>query len=295
MGTRAIKQRADIIASSLASYFGVGFNDIDTQFDLDLGLIPNEFDDAAEDRMRLGRNLEDGVLDYFEERMGIKIDERNSETKFAVDGLLKCKRDGRTYLDGVETGWEGKYSNAQSDFTLSKAYELQCQAYMMAWGLDQWVLAGIWQGKPVFRLIKADPEVQKDIETIVLFVAEVLNGLASREDFPYEIPEKYNKAAKLKTCEELDENDYELLSELAEVKQDIKVKKARETEIANYIKANFNDTKIKTDRFTCTVSTSKGRASLDTARLSIERPDVDLSQYQKVSAGYKTIRISGVK
>ena len=106
--------RFNVIASSLSSYFGVGFQTIDEQLDIDMGIAEKEFDEDAQDRMDLGNAMEDGCLNYFEKKLNISIDERNSEYKYACNGLLKCKRDGRTFLDGVETGVENKYSNSKS-------------------------------------------------------------------------------------------------------------------------------------------------------------------------------------
>ena len=195
----AIKERYDVIASSLSSYFGVGFNTVQEQLDYDLGLAENIVDDEAQDRMNLGIAMEDGCLNYFETKMGICIDERNSEYKYACDGKLKCKRDGRTFIDGVETGWENKYSNSSSGpFTEDLGYQIQCQAYMMAWELDQWMLAGIHCGKPISKLIKADKELQADIAKIVDAVVEIEMGLREIEDYPWDIVEKYSSQKQLK-------------------------------------------------------------------------------------------------
>ena len=73
-----MKERFDVIASSLSSYFGVGFNTVQEQLDYDLGKEERVVDEEAQDRMDLGIALEDGCLNYFEKKMGIKIDERNS-------------------------------------------------------------------------------------------------------------------------------------------------------------------------------------------------------------------------
>ena len=153
----ALKERFTIPSSSLGDYFGVGFNTVVERFNYDLGLEEQIFDDDSQDRMDLGNAMENACMDYFEKKMGIKIDERNSEIVDIIDGRLRCKRDGRTFIDGVETGWENKYSNSSSGcFTESLGYYLQCQAYMLAWGLNQWVLSGMWRGKPVFKIIKRD-------------------------------------------------------------------------------------------------------------------------------------------
>ena len=68
----AIKERFDVIASSLSSYFGFGFNTVQEQLEYDLGLAENIVDDEAQDRMNLGIAMEDGCLNYFEQKMGIK-------------------------------------------------------------------------------------------------------------------------------------------------------------------------------------------------------------------------------
>ena len=189
-----MKERFDIIASSLSSYFGIGFNTIEEQLDIDLGKTIKEVDDDAQDRMDLGNAMEEGCLNYFEKKLNIAIDERNSEYKYAVNGLLKCKRDGRTFIDGVETGVENKYSNSKSKcFTDDFGYELQCQAYMMAWGLDQWLLCGMWQGQPKMKLIKANKEIQDDITEVVTRVSSILMGISSMEDYPWDIVENILK------------------------------------------------------------------------------------------------------
>ena len=100
-----MKERYDVIASSLSSYFGVGFNTVQEQLDYDLGKEERVVDEEAQDRMNLGIALEDGCLNYFEQKMGIKIDERNSEYKYAFNDQLKCKRDGRTFIESKVDGW----------------------------------------------------------------------------------------------------------------------------------------------------------------------------------------------
>ena len=74
-----MNSRYNVIASSLSSYFGVGFNTIQEQLDYDLGNEERVVDEEAQDRMDLGNAMEDGCLNYFEKKMGILIDERNSE------------------------------------------------------------------------------------------------------------------------------------------------------------------------------------------------------------------------
>ena len=294
----AIKERFNVIASSLSSYFGVGFNTVQEQFDIDLGKTEKVFDEEAQDRLDLGNAMEDACLNYFEKKMKILIDERNSEYKYACDGKLKCKRDGRTFLDGIETGVENKYSNSSTEcFTDSLGYYIQCQAYMMAWGLDQWILCGMWNGKPAYKLIKKDVEMQKDIETIVDAVVEVLMGLRTIDEYPWEIVEKYSKQKQLKelTDEDLEDYDKKLLKSLGQLKQQKKAIDAKIEELESYAKNHYDDSKYEDDMFKYTISTSSGRATFDKNTFSIENPTIDISKYYKEGNSFRTIRITPKK
>lgn len=293
-----MKERFDVIASSLSSYFGVGFNTVQEQLDIDLGKIAKEFDDDAQDRMNLGNAMEDGCLNYFEMKMGILIDERNSEYKYACNGKLKCKRDGRTFLDGVETGWENKYSNSSSGpFTEDLGYEIQCQAYMMAWGLDQWVLAGMWCGKPYYKLIKANPEIQADIEAIVDAVVEIEMGLREIDDYPWDIVAKYSKQVKLKELndEDLEQYDKDLLNSIGKLKQQKKVIEDKLKELEGYAKDHYDDSKWEDKDFKYVISTSNGRTTFDKATFSIENPTIDIMKYYKEGTPFRTIRCTAKK
>ena len=293
-----MKERFDVIASSLSSYFGIGFNTVQEQLDIDLGKTAKEFDDDAQDRMNLGNAMEDGCINYFETKMGILIDERNSEYKYACDGKLKCKRDGRTFLDGVETGWENKYSNSSSGpFTEDLGYEIQCQAYMMAWGLDQWVLAGMWCGKPYYKLIKANPEIQADIETIVDAVVEIEMGLREVDEYPWDIVAKYSKQVKLKELndEDLEQYDKDLLNSIGKLKQQKKVIEDKLQELEGYAKNHYDDSKWEDKDFKYTISTSNGRATFDKATFSIENPTIDNMKYYKEGTPFRTIRCTAKK
>lgn len=294
----AIKERFDVIASSLSSYFGVGFNTVQEQLEYDLGLEENIVDDEAQDRMNLGIAMEDGCLNYFETKMGILIDERNSEYKYACDGKLKCKRDGRTFLDGVETGWENKYSNSSSGpFTEDLGYQIQCQAYMMAWGLDQWVLAGIHCGKPIYKLIKADADIQADIEKIVEAVVEIEMGLREIEDYPWDIVEKYSSQKRLKELndEDLEQYDKDLLNSLGKLKQKKKEIEDKISELENYAKVKYEDSKWEDSDFKYTISTNTGKQTFDKNTFSIENPTIDITKYYIAGNSYRTIRCTPKK
>ena len=290
-----MKERFYLIASSLGSYFGVGFNTIEEQLEIDLGKRVKEVEPDAQDRMDLGIAMENGCLDYFEKKLNIIIDERNSEYKYAVNGLLKCKRDGRTFIDGVETGVENKYSNSKSKcFTDDFGYELQCQAYMMAWGLDQWLLCGMWQGQPKMKMIKANKELQKDIEELVTKVASILMGISPIEDYPWDIVDKYSKVSqtKLLSSDDMEDYDKELLHRIGELKDEIKIREIECKELEDYAKMHYNDSRYEDNDYKYVISTSERKGGFDEDKLSIEHPDIDLSQYRKPSTTFTQIRVT---
>lgn len=290
--------RINVIASSLSSYFGVGFQTIEEQLDIDMGIAEKVIDDDAQDRMDLGNAMEDGCLNYFEKKLNISIDERNSEYKYACNGLLKCKRDGRTFIDGVETGVENKYSNSKSEcFTESFGYELQCQAYMMAWELDQWLLCGMHQGKPKHKLIKANKELQKDIEEVVTVVASILMGITPREDFPYDIIGKYAKVSPVKTLsgDDIEDYDKELLHRIGELKTEMAMSKKELDELEEYAKTHYADSSYQDEHYKYTISTGTRKGDLDKDKLSIEHPEIDLENYRKPSTSYVTLRVTARK
>lgn len=292
------KERFNIIASSLSSYFGVGFNTVDEQLDIDLGKVEKVFDDETQERMDLGNAMEDACLNFFENKLSVIIDERNSEMKFACNGLLKCKRDGRTFIDGIETGVENKYSNSKSEsFTDSFGYELQCQAYMMAWGLDQWLLCGMHCGKPKMKLIKSNKEIQKDIGEVVTSVVGILTGLVDRDEYPWEIIEKYSKQKPVKslTDEDITEDDKLILHRMGELKDEKKLIETELGELEDYIKEHYVDSKWQDEDYKYTVSTGTRKGDVDKDRLSIEHPDIDIETYRKPSTSYVTIRVTSTK
>lgn len=292
------KERFNIIASSLSSYFGCGFNTIEEQLDIDRGLMVKEVDDEAQDRMDLGNAMEEGCLNYFEKKLGIVVDERNSEYKYAVNGLLKCKRDGRTFLDGIETGVENKYSNSQTKcFTDDFGYELQCQAYMMAWGLDQWLLCGMWKGQPKMKLIKKNEELQNDIAEVVTAVSSILMGIASVEDYPWDIVEKYSSVKLLKSLggDDMEDYDRDLLHRIGELKDEIKIRKTECDELEEYAKTHYADCRYQDEDYKYVISTGSRKGDIDKDKLSIEHPEIDLEKYRKPSTTYSQIRVTNRK
>lgn len=287
------KIRNYITPSSLGSYFGVGFLSPEEQIEIDLGNKEQFFDDEAQARLMLGRNLEDAALNYFEEALGVVIDERNDQLINFYDNKMKGKIDGMTMFNGIKTVVENKISNASSyKFTDNLGYHFQVQSYMMATETEQALLCGLYQGKPIYKVLARDEEMIVDIKTMVDFVYDMLMGFESWDNFPYHLVEKYSGVTPLEPIEDITEEEIELASELIELKAE---KSSLEKEI-KVIEAKLKDRwdtgKFENDNIKLSISEVRKRGALDIDRLSIEHPEIDYSKYIKEDVVYRTLKIN---
>lgn len=248
-----IKQRYYITPSSLASYFGCGFNSPEEQFAIDSGEEAAVFDDESQRRMKLGTLLEDAVIQYFEEEVfKTPITDRNEEIKIGYGGKIKYAIDGKLMLD-KPTGFENKVSNSESyKFTEHKGYHIQVQAYMLCEDLEQFVLAGLYKGKPVHKMIYRDEDMINDIKRMTEFVVDALQGLVDfYEDFPVDLLEKHGKTKLYEPITDLSKATVEYLHELAELnaqkselEKKIKELKARHEDDFELSEGVYEDDKV---------------------------------------------------
>lgn len=292
-----MNERFTITASSLGSYFGVGFNDPDVQLAIDMGEIPNEFDEDSQYRMDIGNILEDASLNCLERRLGIMITNRNTKVVEAMDGMLRLKLDGETIYDGELTVVENKVSNAKSYvFTKNKGYHLQCQAYMLVTEYKQAILGGLYRGEVVYEVIKRDNEVIEDIKEMVTKVYGILNGLLSKDDFPWHLVEKYTKSGKPETSDEFDVvEDEELVVELLDIKSTKSALETREKAINAYFKSKYSNLNYTGSNYKLAISKFVREGGLDTARIELEHPDIDLSTYREAPIEITTVRVTAKK
>lgn len=288
------KIRTYLVPSAIGSYFGVGFNTPEEQYLMDIGEKTPEFDDESKKRMKLGNVLENPVLDYFEWLFDIKITDRNSKLIDFYDSKIFGKIDGKTVLNGVPTLVENKIST--TDFTNSVNYQLQVQSYMLMEGYEQCLLLGLREGRPEYKLIKKDLEIAKDIMRMADFITDVLTGLESFENYPIDLITKYGgqKEKVILSKEQVGEGFIETAIEIAKKKNEIKLLEAEVKEKEALLKSTFDEGEFKDKEIGLSVSISKqSRAGgYDTARLSIEHPEIDLEKYRKPDSRFQTMRIT---
>ena len=290
------KQRDYVRVSTLGSYFGVGFNDAYTQFMIDTGQVEESFDEDSQDRMSLGKHLEKGALDYFEEKLGIIVTDRNEKIIEFFGGRLKGIVDGMAEVNGVKTVIENKISNSKKgNFTENLGYIFQVQAYMFATDTTQALLCGLYQGKPVYKIVPRDDEMIEDIKTMTKFVVDVMNGLESWDKFPEALAFKYSKKKPLKELTTVDEKDKDILNNLFELKRQAGQINNDIKDIEEYFKHEYDPGYIELPNIKVTITEGVYKGGIDTDTLSVDHPELDLNKYKKPDTVYKQVRISKKK
>lgn len=284
------KQRDYLRASSLGSYLGVGFNSPEDQLKIDLGQVEEDFDEAAQDRMSLGREFEDAALNYFEKKFNIAITNRNLETLPLYGNKLVGKVDGMTLLNGERTVVENKISNSQSyKFTENLGYIIQCQAYMMGTETTQALLCGIYQGKPIYTIIKRDEEMIKDIKEITDFIHSVMLGLDTFDNYPTHLLEKYSKKKLLEPLTNVTPYDKATFENLATIKEQIKALEKQKAEIENVIKAKYDIGIYADDNIEIKIMEYTKSGGLDIDAFKLDYGTINLDPYRKPDIKYRTI------
>ena len=143
-------------------------------------------------------------------------------------------------------------------------------------------------------MIKANKELQKDIEELVTKVASILMGISPIEDYPWDIVDKYSKVSqtKLLSSDDMEDYDKELLHRIGELKDEIKIREIECKELEDYAKMHYNDSRYEDNDYKYVISTSERKGGFDEDKLSIEHPDIDLSQYRKPSTTFTQIRVT---
>lgn len=289
------KIRIHVTPSSLGSYFGVGFLSPEEQYKIDIGDEVQEFDDESMLRMELGNHLEDAAINYFQDVIfKVPITDRNTEVKVTEDDKVRYKLDGIIHFDEPAV-FENKISNAVSGkFTDNMGYIIQLQTYMMYEGLNKGVLAGLYQGKPIYKIFDKDEELQADIAEMIDFIDNALSGFVDfYDDYPVHLLDKYGKVKLYEPITNLSSITINYLHELAELKHEESIIKNK---IRALERAHENDFEIEAgvyedDRVIVRVSQVNRSGGFDIDLFKELNPYMDLSSYMKPDYSYTMKRI----
>ena len=285
-----LKIRYYVNPSSIGSYFGVGFNTPQEQFELDSAQKASEFDTDAVERMSLGKHLEDATLNFFEEKLNIKITDRNTEVKWGYGDKIKYIVDGKTHFLGKDMIVENKISNSTSyKFTENMGYIFQCQTYMLVENVDAVLLCGLYQGKPIYTVVERNEEMINDIKEMVDFVVNALMGFVDfNENFPKHLLDKYSSRTMLEPIENMSERTLEYFYKLS----DLEAEKKEIEERIKALKALYDDVRIPSagiyedDFIKLRVTNVKKKGSFNVDALKLDYPEIDVSKYYNPDVEY---------
>ena len=121
------------------------------------------------ERMRIGRDLEDYVAQRFAETKGLKVQRRNAILQHPEHDWMTANVD--RLIVGKNEGLECKVTNSYAAKDWNDAipvhYELQCHHYMAVTGADAWWIAAlVGNEKVAIQKIDRDEDVIKSLVTL---------------------------------------------------------------------------------------------------------------------------------
>ena len=285
--------RFELASSSLGDYFGVGFLPPLERLEIDLGEKESVVFPAQQNAMNLGKLLENPTLNYFESLLGVTIYDRNTERLSGFEDKLHGYLDGMTLIDGEPAVVECKIS--QKDFTVNKGYLFQVQSYMAMTGTRRAVLLGLYQGKAKYAIIDRDNDMIKDIEEMVECVHSILNGIADRDTFRWDLVEKYQDETAPKELVQASEDKFndnvKFIDRYGVLKREIDELTQEKKEIEEHLKITFEGEFFKKDNYSISVGKVVRKGSINTSKITYDYPDLDLEKYRDDPSEYLKLTV----
>ena len=258
------------------------------------GLLPEQPDNEA---MRQGRDLEDYVAQRFEEKSGKAVQRMNYLLRNDAAPYLHANIDRR--IIGEKSGLECKTASALSlksytggDFP--ESYYAQCVTYLAVTGWSRWYLAALVLNKAfyIYQLTTIPGDICPEwCESSVYISPEEIDALKRcAKDF-WELPDGAESTTE--TIETIyadsDNGSIELFGRDA-MFRDYKELQSEKHEIERrieVIKQTFMQDMGEAEKATCgnfsVLWTPQSRSTFDVKAFSKDHPDLDLSQYFKIS------------
>lgn len=248
------------------------------------------------ERMRIGRDLEDYVAKRFEEATGKKVRRNNF---MMVDGFMSANVDREVVGENAVLECKTTNSYAKNDWEdkIPIHYELQCHHYMMVGGYDKaYIAVLIGNEKFIYKEIQRDEEtldmlrkLENDFWTNYV-LANKLPSPDGSDSYSQELKSKYIGGLTEYIDIRIPSAKFKYMSELKAIKSDVETKiKKIEQEIQVELKDNEY---AKSDNFEITWKNQK-RVSLDNKKLKEDYPDI-FEKYSKESS-YRVLRIKEIK
>lgn len=263
-----------------------------------LGKLPEKEDNES---MRIGRDLEDYVAQRFTEATGKKVGRRNQIFLHPEHDWMLANIDRQVV--GENAGLECKTAKAINlrrwkgqDFP--EQYYAQCVHYMAVMGYDRMYLAVLIMGAE-FKIYTLERD-EEEIEALISAEKDFWESyVQTGEAPPLDGSEASSEALKAiydggGTEEIMLFDREEMLQEFFRLKEK---KKALDTEInaiENQLKEDLGDNERGTCEGFRVDWKTQSRSSFDAKRFAKDHPDMDLSDYYKVSQ-YRVFKVKEIK
>jgi putative phage-type endonuclease len=259
-----------------------------------LGKLPPKEDNEA---MRLGRDLEDYVAKRFTEKTGKKVRRENNiiinpDYPFAHANVDRM-------VVGEDAGLECKTTSAMNLKRFKNGeypdnYYVQCVHYLMVTGAKRWYLAVLILGVGFmdFVIERDEGEIAALAKSEEAFWEYVKKQTPPEVDGTESTTNTISTIFPTSNTETVNLFAYEgCLNQYMCIGNQIKELKTRQDELANNVKAFLGEAgKGESDNFKVSW-TSADRSTFDHKRFAAEHPDVDLTDYYKLSS-YRTFKVS---
>ena len=242
------------------------------------GRVSNDSDNEA---MRLGRDLEQYVVERFCEKTGLKAKKSGYSFQHPDYPFMLANVD--RLIVGEKAGLECKTTSALSRTKYDKgdipaSYYVQCMHYMAVTGLKKWYLAVLVLGKDfhIFEINRDEEEIQALIEAEADFWDSVVNDTEPPVDDAKSTSEALaSRYSSVKEYDPVDLTDCNTETEiLINIKRQIKELEQTEREYENLIKSKLADNEQGyTDRYRIAWKEST-TTKFDTKRFKENHPGV---------------------
>lgn len=257
-----------------------------------------ELNSKDNERMRIGRDLEDYVAKRFEEATGKKV--RRNNYMMIKEDFMSANVDREVVGENAVLECKTTNSYAKNDWADDRIpvhYELQCHHYMMVGGYDKaYIAALIGNEKFVYKEIPRD-------EDVINMLYDLEKNFWSENVLKKQLPEadgsaSYSEELRQKYQGGIEDSidlliDEERLTRLEELKKMEKETKSQIKKIEQEIQAEMGDHEVATtDLYKFTWKTQT-RSSLDSKKLREEHPSI-YDKYLKTST-FRTFRTNKIK
>lgn len=277
----------------------VGLNPFKSVLNVYLDKTSDEIREISDnEKMRVGRDLEDYVAKRFEEATGKKVRRNNFTLQHDTKDFLIANVDREVVGENavLECKTTSSFNRKTWEEGIPPYYELQVLHYMLVGGYEKGYIAVlIGNEKFIWHEVKRDEEMIKHLEEIETkfwldhVEKNVIPEPDGSDDYDNEIKNKY-KYSNEESIDITGKNEaLERIDELKDMERDIQTKIKK---LEQEIKLELGDNEVGlTDRFKVTWKSST-RSSLDTKKLKEEQKEI-YDNYLKTTET-RTFRITKI-